>query len=101
MEHRLTTAAFLFPNSISVYINTILVVHVHWAWFVGIFLCIVSHLAPHLVWLVFAHIWAFCAIYWTKVDIVFYIAVVRSFPTFGGVHVLLIIYNIAHINVSR
>ena len=45
MEHRLATAAFLFPNSL---VYTILALHVHWAQFVGRFLilCIVSHLAP-------------------------------------------------------
>ena len=52
---RLTTAVFLFPNSISVYVTLILciglgydytILHVHWVRLVSKFLCIISHLAP-------------------------------------------------------
>ena len=51
---------------------------------------IVSHLAllPCLLYVV--HIWVVSVILSTKVDIAFYIAVVRSFAAFDQVHVVLV-----------
>ena len=57
--------SFLTPLVFTL-INTILVLHVHWARFVGKFLYIVSHLVPPPC-LAFVHIWAFRAIRSTKV----------------------------------